>query len=229
MKFIYSLFFLLAISFSCKQKSSTETTVNTIDSIKAEDTIMSAGDSSNIRLFIDNSPSIVYQGVFPCRDCKGIQQTILFNKDFTFQQEHFKIGENGQPQKSYGNWIIKNNLIFLTEDSTLEIVFRLTGDSLYAINIDNVPITDSGKYKLEKKMLPVESVQLKKKRMSGIDFEGTGSEPFWNIEIRNGKNIKFKLADWKLPVVAPLESINENVDSTVYLFNSHHKSWSVII
>jgi uncharacterized membrane protein/uncharacterized lipoprotein NlpE involved in copper resistance len=226
---IYLLFFFLLIAFSCRQKSAGDQSENMIDPVETADTNILAHDTSSLPLFTDNTYPIAYQGFFPCKDCEGILQTVLFNKDHTFQEEHVKHGNDKHRQKSYGNWAIKNDQIVLTEAQNHEISFRLINDTLFAINIKNVPIKDSFKYHLVKKELAIENPVWNEKRKNGIDFVGMGNEPFWNIEIRNGKNLHFKLADWKSPVIAPMESINENVDSTVYKFNSNHQKWSVII
>jgi uncharacterized membrane protein len=224
---IYFLFFLPLVAFSCRQKVSSHQYEAVADSIVSIDTAMLANDTSSINFFADKTHSIAYQGFFPCKDCEGVLQTILFNKDHTFQEEHVKPGHTRQ--KSYGNWVIKNHNIVLTEGQNPEISFRLINDTLFAVNIKNVPIRDSIKYHLVKKKMAIENPVWEVKRNNGIDFVGMGNEPFWNIEIRDGKNLRFKLADWNSPVIAPIESVNENVDSTVYKFNSDHEKWSVII
>lgn len=224
----YLLFLFLLIAFSCKQKSVNQQPESTTDTIQANDTRVLQNDTSSILPFTNKTYPIAYQGLFPCKDCEGILQTILFNKDHTFQEEHVEPGHS-ERKKSYGDWAIKNDEIVLTENQNPKIAFRFINDTLFAVNINNVSTKDSTKYKLMKKKLAIENPVWSKKRKRGIDFVGMGNEPFWNIEIRNGKNLLFKLADWKSPVIAPMESINENVDSTVYKFNSHHKKWSVII
>ena len=40
----------------------------------------------------------------------------------------------------------------------------------------------------------------KKKKAEGVDFLVIGNEPFWNLEIRNKKSLRFHLADWEQPV-----------------------------
>src|SRR5687768_11992307 len=40
----------------------------------------------------------------------------------------------------------------------------------------------------------------KKKKAEGVDFMVIGNEPFWNLEIRNQKSLKFHLSDWEQPV-----------------------------
>ncbi len=226
---IYLFFFFSVLGFSCRQNSSNNQSENITEPIETEDTSILTSDTSSLPVFIGKKYPIAYQGFFPCKDCEGIRQTVLFYKDKTFQEEHVKQGNNHHRQKSYGNWAIKNGQIVLTEAKNHEISFRLINDTLYATTIKNVAIKDSFKYYLVNKKLALENPVWIKKRNNGIDFVGIGNEPFWNVEIRNGKNLHFKLADWKSPVIAPIESVSENVDSTVYRFNSNHEKWSVII
>ena len=40
----------------------------------------------------------------------------------------------------------------------------------------------------------------KKKKAEGVDFMVIGNEPFWNLEIRNNKSLRFHLSDWEQPV-----------------------------
>jgi uncharacterized membrane protein len=227
MKFIYSLFCLL-IFLSCNQKTRDVGNEAVEDSIISTDSAVVI-DSSSLKLFKDEIYPVAYQGIFPCNGCEGIQQTILFNRDHTFVEEHVKKQQNSQPQKTYGNWLIKNNRIELTEENNREIIFDLNSDTLYAVSIHDITIKDPEKYKLEKKKLAIENPVWIKKKSEGIDFVATGNEPFWSLEIRNGKDLTFKLADWEAAVVAPLESFNKTVDSTVYNLQTRSKKWSVVI
>ena len=43
----------------------------------------------------------------------------------------------------------------------------------------------------------------KKKKAEGVDFMVIGNEPFWNLEVRNLKSLKFHLSDWEEPVEIP--------------------------
>jgi uncharacterized membrane protein len=228
MKFIYSLFCLLAL-LSCNQKTGTIEPEIIADSTISNDSTTVVNDSSSIRLFKDDIHPVAYQGIFPCNGCEGIQQTILFNRDHTFAEEHVKLQKEPKPKKSYGNWVIKNNRIELTEENDREITFDLRGDTLYGVRIHDITIKDPQKYKLEKKKLGIENPVWVKKKSEGISFVATGNEPFWNLEIRNGKDLSFKLADWEAPVVAPLESFNKTVDSIVYNLQTRNKKWSVVI
>lgn len=228
MKFIYSPFCLL-ILLSCNQKTGNVESEVVADSIISTDSTIVVNDSSSFKLFKDEIYPLAYQGIFPCSGCEGIQQTILFNRDHTFAEEHVRMQKDPKPKKSFGNWVIKNNRIELTEENDREITLELRGDTLYTVSIHDIIIKDPEKYKLEKKKLAIENPVWIKKKSEGIDFVATGNEPFWSLEIRNGKDLTFKLADWEAPVVAPLESFNKTVDSTVYNLQTHDKKWSVVI
>ena len=228
MKFVYILF-CVSVVFSCKQKNTNEPAEPVEDVTVINDLAVAEKDSSSIKLFSSELNPVAYQGTFPCKDCDGIQQTILFNKDHTFQEEHAKIEHSVQPEKSYGNWAIKNNRLELTRENKPEITFAVEADTLYAVSIHNIAIKDSEKYKLMKKKLAIENPVWRKKKLSGIDFVASGNEPFWTLELRNEKDIRFKLIDWNSFVIAPLESINKTVDSTVYNLQTNNIKWSVVV
>jgi uncharacterized membrane protein len=230
MKFICFFCALSVFVFSCGQKSTvvhdeeiTDSSFATIDSTEI------SNDTIAKKFFPKGSRHVAFQGSFPCNNCDEIVQTIMFNSDHTFQQQHEENEGSDDYQKSYGNWSIKNDKIQLTAENKPPIVLRIVNDTLYAINIHNIPVVDTGAYKLIKQPLASASGGLDKIRNKGVDFFARGNEPFWTVEIDKGKSMKFQLADWETPVVAPLESFSETVDSTVYNLHTNKKNWSVTI
>ena len=178
---------------------------------------------------LDSALPGIYRGTFPCNDCDGIQQTILFNKDNTYRQEQIETGKSGSPKTGNGIWRIENNNVHLTQNDDSEILFRLDNDTLFAQKINNIKIIDSSKYRLFRRLLASENKASEIKRKEGIEFMGMGNEPFWQLNIIKGKTASFKMPDWKTPVVAPLESLVENSDSLVYHLVTNKTNWSVTI
>jgi len=230
MKLTCSFCALLIFSFSCKQKTAVSRQEEISDSSFATiDSTEIVNDSIAKKFFPKGSHTVAFQGSFPCSNCEEIVQTILFNTDHTFQEQHAENAGGEDYQKSYGNWSIKNDKIQLTAESKPPIILRIDNDTLYAINIHNIPVVDTGAYKLKKLPLASGSSGLDKIRAKGVDFLGRGNEPFWSVEIDKGKSMKFRLADWETPIVAPLESFSETVDSTIYNLHTNQKNWSVTI
>ena len=171
----------------------------------------------------------IYRGTFPCNDCDGIQQTILFKKDNTYRQEQVETGKNRAPKTGNGIWRVENNNVHLTQNDDSEILFLFKNDTLFAQKINNVSIIDSSKYRLIKRLLASENKASEIKRKEGVDFMGIGNEPFWQLNITSSKTVSFKMPDWKTAVVAPLESLIENSDSLVYHLVTNKTNWSVTV
>lgn len=228
MKTMVQIIFIYMFSFSCTQNNSGE--IQTVaESTYTQDTLVIVKDSSKSTSGLDSLLPGAYQGIFPCGDCKGIQQTVLFKKDNTYKQEQVAIGKEESPKVSFGSWHIQNNKIQLSQNDDSEILFRFSNDTLFAQKIYHVPIIDSSKYILTKRLLASESSASEIKRKEGIDFAGKGNEPFWQLDIIDGKSIRFKMPDWKTSVVAPLESMIENSDSLVYHLVTNQTKWSVTV
>lgn len=220
--------FFAIIFCSCDSGIQNEKTVLVKDTIKIRDTMI-VKDSITKSTFADSLPLGAYQGMFPCKDCEGIQQTILFNTDKTFKEEQMIWSKNESPKKSEGLWQRKNNKIELTQNNKQVIDLIKKGDTLLTIKIDGIAVNNSSKYILIKRNLARNNPAWDKKRLEGVDFAGIGNEPFWNLEIDYQKSILFKLADWKNPVIAGIEKPVINRDSTIYKLKTDTIKWSITI
>lgn len=228
MKFITAIPAIAIILFSCHEGSQTKSPVVIKDTAKIPDTIIikdSLPNSTNG----DSIPVGAYQGIFPCEDCDGIQQTILFNDDKTFREEQMIWSKNQFPKISDGKWDMKNDTIELSQNNKTVIEFEKRGDSLIAVNINGVIISNSSKYILIKRNLADSNPVWNKKRLAGTDFVAMGNEPFWNLEIDYEKSILFKLADWKKPLLTGIEKPIIYKDSTIYNLKSDTTKWSITI
>jgi uncharacterized membrane protein len=228
MKFISAIAAIAIILFSCSEGPQTKKTIVVNDTTKIQDTII-VKDSILNSTIADSLPLGAYQGIFPCKDCDGIQQTILFNIDKTFREEQMIWSKNESPKISEGKWQYKNGKIELTQNNEDIIDLIKKRDTLFAANINGVVVNNSSKYILTKRNLADNNPMWNKKRLRGVDLAGMGNDPFWNLEIDYGKNILFKLADWKKPVIASMEKPLINKDSTIYKLKSDTTKWSVTI
>lgn len=43
----------------------------------------------------------------------------------------------------------------------------------------------------------IDNPHWKKKREEGVDFFVVGNEPFWSLELKNGMQVNFRLAEWE--------------------------------
>ncbi len=228
MKFIATITVMALIFFSCDNGAQNEKAVLAKDTTKVNDTIIEA-DSLQISAADDSLPLGAYQGIFPCKDCDGVQQTILFNVDKTFKEEQMIWSKNEVPKISEGYWQIKNGKIELIQNNKPVISFLKKRDTLLAVGINGILISNSLNYMLTKRNLAIANPIWEKKKSEGIDFAAIGNEPFWSLDINFEKSISFKLADWKKPIIMGIETPIINKDSTIYKFKSDTTVWTIII
>ena len=219
MKFIYVVI-LIMIIYSCNTTPVKEKTIFVNDTTHIQDTIIFIKDSAMAAAFADSLPNGAYQGMYPCKGCEGIQQTILFTADKKYRLEEMKWGKSAVPKKTEGIWERKSGMIWMYGPGKAPLKFFLRKDSLF---------TDSLQYALVKRELADINPSWKEKQKAGIDFIGVGNEPFWNIEIDNDNTIAFKLADWKKPLIVAVVQPTVVKDSTIYNLVADKNPLKIII
>lgn len=231
MKRGFTILCCIIIFYSCNEpvKQKKEETVYVSDTTRVQDTVVFIKDSTMAQTFADSLPDGAYQGMFPCKDCEGIQNTIIFSSDKNYSREEMPWGSPAKPYRAKGKWERKNNRIVLYANGQPELVFKYGKDTLINVESNGNRIGDSSKYILTKRSLATENKSWDQKRNQGIDFIGMGNEPFWSLEIDNEKMILFKLADWKKPMIVPIEKPFVKNDSTYYSLMNGDVAWSVTI
>lgn len=224
MKYFYLLLISATLFTACKEAKPTEETVSATIKVNV-DTILNTKPEQKVT---DSMISGAFRGIFPCSDCKGIQQTIFFKKDHTFLQEQMKWGKNAKAKDNSGKWIITNGIIKLIQNDENGVSFRYSNDSLFAIKINGIPLEDSIKYSLAKRRTANDNPVWMKKKSKGVLFTGIGTEPFWNLEMKNEK-MYFKMADWQSPIVAAIDERKKNNDTIIYTLASNKRQWKVSI
>jgi uncharacterized membrane protein len=185
---------------------------------KTTDTMVIVKDSIiNARAY-DSIPSGFYQGMLPCRNCEGVQRTILFEDNGRYKMEELNWGKGMPAKATHGKWEREKERFKLYENDKPVAEYRLYKDSL--INVDNygTPIPDSlsHQYVLFKKNTSPENTSWKKRRTEGVEILGTGGDPFWSVEIDKDKFILFKAPTIQRPVIVPIEQPQPTKDSLVY-------------
>jgi uncharacterized membrane protein len=210
------LLFVIGFS-SCDQFSSDKSSVPTEGKV-VTDTMVIVKDSIINAGHYDTTLTGFYQGMLPCKNCEGIQRTILFMGDEHFKMEELELGKNSPAKRIEGTWEKQKGKFFLYLNDKMFAQYRLTKDSLLNIENNNVRIPDSmsRQYVLFKKNTAPENPAWRQKKSEGIDIIGIGSDPFWNVEINSEKFILFKLATADKPVIVPAEKPSVTRDSMVY-------------
>jgi uncharacterized membrane protein len=213
-----SSFLLLSLlilgMFSCDlpaDKSAPVEKVVTDTMVIVRDSIINAGH-------FDTIPSGFYQGMLPCKNCEGIQRTILFSGDDHFKMEELELGKSIPAKRIEGTWEKEKGKFLLYLNDKVWSQYRLSKDSLINIehNGSRIPDSMSRQYVLFKKNTAPENPSWKQKKTEGIDIIGIGSDPYWSVEIDNEKMILFKVATAEKPVIVPVEKPSVTKDSMVY-------------
>jgi uncharacterized membrane protein len=188
------------------------------DKTTITDTMVIVKDSIINANVFESTPSGFYQGMLPCKNCEGIQRTILFSDDDHFKMEELNWGKGTLANKTEGSWEKADGKFILSVNDKVISKYRLAKDSL--INIENygtrIPDSLSRQYALFKKNTAPVNRSWEKRKSEGVDIIGIGNDPFWSVEIDNEKFILFKLTKSEKPVIVPIEKPVITKDSTVY-------------
>jgi uncharacterized membrane protein len=189
---------------------------------KTTDTMVIVRDSIINARGYDSIPTGFYQGMLPCKNCEGVQRTILFGDNGHFKMEELNWGK-GMPAKAVeGTWEKEKGRFKLYENDKPIAEYRLYKDSLINTESYGNPIHDSlsHQYVLFRKNTSPENASWKKRRSEGVEILGTGGEPFWSVEIDKDKFILFKAPTIGRPVIVPIEKPLPTKDSLVYAINT---------
>jgi uncharacterized membrane protein len=213
-----STFLLILVISACKEPQQKTKTVFVTDTTKVADTVVFIREPRPDESFPDSAPSGMYFGMLPCNGCDGIQQIILFDSGRSFRQEELLWGKQTRPLKRTGTWTRSSDLLLLNSGGRTIAKLQQSGDTLTIVELNNISTnkSDLERYRLTKATRASENPAWSKKKVQGLDFLGIGNEPFWALEIDNEKHIYFKLADWKKPVIVPIEPPRKSPDSTTY-------------
>jgi uncharacterized membrane protein len=198
---------------ACNNLAPSANTSTTAPDTTETDTINYALSEDSVKLQLANTtpPEGFYGVTLPCTNCKGIEHTILFNRDLSYRLEEKVLGSETAAKETTGSWKPVNGDIWLYKDSSVVARYTWKGDTLNYIDL---------KSSVRIPLRPLQSVlnvaTWKDRREEGTDFFGVGNEPFWNIAIDEQKNIVFTLADWPKPVSFKSSRPVVSADSTVY-------------
>ena len=191
---------------------------------KTTDTMVIVRDSIINAGAYDSIPSGFYQGMLPCKNCEGIQRTILFADNGHYKMEELNWGKGTPARAVEGTWEKdkgKANFRLFENDKPIA-EYRLSKDSL--INTESygaqIPDSLSRQYTLFRKNTAPESAAWKKRRSEGVEILGTCGDPYWSVEIDKDKYILFKTPAIQRPVIVPIEKPQPVKDSLVYTINT---------
>lgn len=170
----------------------------------------------------------IYQGIFPCTDCDGMEHMLFLRDNYTYKQAYVNVDSNKVYSTSTGDWKIVGNRIILSKENKYYISFNQRNDSLFAVDIDLIPIKNPGIYALGKQKYAGEDPYWKEERKKGITFAGRGSDPSWILNIKNDI-LYFKFQDHKNGLISEKEKTNSDDKEITYHLSTDNKPWSVTI
>ncbi|MEO6681790.1 MAG: copper resistance protein NlpE N-terminal domain-containing protein [Ginsengibacter sp.] len=170
----------------------------------------------------------IYQGIFPCFDCNGLEQVLLLKDNFTFKQAYVNVDSNKIISTSKGEWEIVENRIVLSKNHDYYISFGHRNDSIFAVDINKIPIKTPEMYALKQQKFAENNPEWKTEKKKGISFAARGTEPSWTLNIKNNI-IYFKFHDQKNVLIAEKEAMELEGNSTTYHLTTNNKAWKVTI
>ena len=224
LKAFIALLLFSSICFSCKESPKNKNEVETDYAEQHSQSPDFSMDSSvNTRTVTG-----IYQGIFPCNDCEGMEQILFLKNNFTYKQSYVNVDSNKVNSVSRGEWKIEGNRIILSKGNDYYISFIQKDDSLFAVDIDRIPLKNPGIYGLGKQEYAGNAPYWESERKKGISFAARGSDPSWILNIKNNI-IYFKIRDRKKVLRAEKEKTGSDENATTYHLSTDNKPWTVTI
>ena len=190
------------------------------------DTINYALNEDSVKLQLNNitSPEGFYQVMLPCTNCKGIEHTVLFNRDMSYRLEEKVAGSEAPPTRKEGAWKPVNGAIWLYYDSSVAARYTWQGDTLQYTDLKSgvhIPLRNVHS--------ALENTNWQNNENPGLEFYGAGTEPFWNIFIDDQKRIVLSLADTAQKIAFKPAKPVRFADSVVYQSRNGASKLRVVI
>ena len=168
------------------------------------------------------SPTGIYQVLLPLAGGRRREHTIAFAPDLAYRLEEREWKPGSPSQKREGRWRPNNGIIEVYDGTQLFARYTWKNDTL-------VYLGTKGNFPMQKLRSATDNKVWADKKSAGTDFFGTGTEPFWNIEIDDGQSISFHLAEWSGPKRFPASVPVQSGDSIVYTTQTDSASVRVTV
>lgn len=155
------------------------------------------------------APRGFYYTALPGEGSRGLTHTVLFRPDLSFVLQEGIAGRETSDKRHSGRWRPDNGTLRLMEGTTEVGQYRWKGDTL-------VLLREGREYPLSAAPAAADNPSWSVKRSEGVEWVGVGTEPFWNVEIDEGKAVRFHLAEWGEPRTFKWERPLVSTDSVVY-------------
>jgi len=169
----------------------------------------------------EGSPEGIYRAFLPCRDCRGIEHTVMFNRNQTYKLEEVHMGKSQHIFDS-GKWSLANGVVTVSAGKSSG-TYNWTPDSI------SYHHPAGNNFRMQKLPAAIENEAWRNKAKEGLEFFGVGNEPFWNIKVDEQRSIAFHQADWTKPLNFQRVKTVRSADSIVYTAGTDITSLKVIV
>ncbi len=155
-------------------------------------------------------PGGIYHGLIPLEN--KIEQTIVFNNDFTYYLEEKYPDIKDSIVITNGNWMPSGGFIWLYKDQVERGRYKWRGNTLQYFS----PALKKS-FSMQQAHDALQNDSLQFKRKNGVIVYGVSNQALWSIEYNNKDSISFLLAEWEHPLKTKVQSSFHTPDSTGYI------------
>jgi uncharacterized membrane protein len=205
------LFLFASCTLPAEKKARAEKEATATDTLHVMDTNLASRDAPPPPVIEAPKPvklpSGIYRGILPVNG--RIVQVIAFNSDRTFRLQEEYAGKDSIVITE-GTWTPSDGFIWLYKDQVARGRYRWMGNTLAYFS----PSLKKS-FSMEQVKEAGDNPAWTKKKELGVQFFGTGTEPFWSIELKKD-SLSFQLADWEKPLQMKLAAVHHTADSNSF-------------
>lgn len=205
---------------------------NTIDSshkqnttMTAETTVIEVQDTSSHASFSPaqiKKPSGIYQFVLPYEANQQIVHTVAFYPgSFRLQEEY--LHKPDSVTTTTGTWAPSQGQIWLYKDHLVRGRYSWKGDTLqyYSPRLKK-------NFSLARLTSVIQNPAWQDRRKAGDVLFGTGTEPFWSVQITGQDSLVLSMPDWPAPLRTKITSKTKEGSRRVYTAESDSLTVTVL-
>lgn len=154
-------------------------------------------------------PSGIYRSVLPLTD--KIEQTILFNNDFTYRLQERYTEKKDSTVITEGTWTPSDGFIWLYKDQIVRGRYKWKDNTLQYYS----PVAKKG-FAMNHLQDAIQNAAWRNKGKQGVILFAVGNEPFWHAEYDTKDSVSFLLSEWEQPLRIKVKSFFSSQDSLGY-------------
>ena len=169
-------------------------------------------------------PTCTFYGTLPCADCPGIRYALTLNDDGTYVKQVEYLEKSVAMRVDSGTYEVQPDAVvqLLRESGAGMDRWAVAGGKLRMLDASGGPI--ESEFAQQYVLSPEKPVELATKTQRAVDFEATGNEPFWSLEIDFDRQMHFKtLHELDLTTPVPRNLVGEGPRSRLWGVQPLHR------